>query len=49
VKVTHVPTQLFTTESGQTRELAARKAHDKLAGILAEMRRRAEKAMGKLK
>jgi hypothetical protein len=49
VKVTHLPTQLFTTESGQTREVAARKAHDKLAGILAEMRRRAEKAMGKLK
>jgi hypothetical protein len=49
VKETHVPTQQFTTESGQTRELAARKAHDKLAGILAEMRRRAEKAMGKLK
>jgi hypothetical protein len=49
VKVTHLPTQLFTTESGQTRELAARKAHDKLAGILAEFRRRAEKAMGKLK
>jgi hypothetical protein len=47
VKVTHLPTQLFTTESGQTRDLAARKAHDKLAGILAEMRRRAEKAMGK--
>jgi hypothetical protein len=49
VKVTHLPTQLFTTESGQTRELAARKAHDKLAGILAELRRRAEQAMGKLK
>jgi len=47
VKVTHLPTQLFTTESGQTRELAERKAHDKLAGILAEMRRRAEQAMGK--
>jgi hypothetical protein len=49
VKVTHRPTQLFATESGQTRETAARKAHDKLAGIVAEMRRRAEKAMGKLK
>jgi len=47
VKVTHVPTQLFATESGQTREVAARRAHDKLAGILAEFRRRAEKAMGK--
>jgi hypothetical protein len=40
VKVTHIPTQLFAAESDQTRELAARKAHDKLAGILAEMRRR---------
>jgi hypothetical protein len=48
VKVTHLPTQLFATESGQTRQLAARKAHDKLAGILAEFRRRAEKAMGRL-
>lgn len=47
VKVTHVPTQLFATESAQTRQAAARKAHDKLAGILAEFRRRAEKAMGK--
>ncbi|MDQ3222662.1 MAG: hypothetical protein M3Q75_04195, partial [Gemmatimonadota bacterium] len=35
VKVTHLPTQLSTTESGQTRELAERKAQDKLAGILA--------------
>jgi hypothetical protein len=47
VKVTHLPTQQFATESGQTREVAARKAHDKLAGILANLRRRAEKAMGK--
>jgi hypothetical protein len=49
VKVTHIPTQLFATESGQTRESVARKAHDKLAGIVAGLRRRAEKAMGKLK
>jgi hypothetical protein len=49
VKVTHVPTQLFATESDQTRQLAARKAHDKLAGIVAGLRRRAEQAMGKLK
>ena len=42
VKVTHVPTQQFITESGQTRELAERKAQDKLAGILAGMRRRSE-------
>ena len=47
VKVTHLPTQLFATESDRNRELAARKAHDKLAGIVAGLRRRAEKAMGK--
>ena len=34
VKVTHLPTQLFATESGRTRELAERKAHDRLAGML---------------
>ena len=39
VQVTHIPTQLFTIESGQTRELAERKAQDKLAGILARTRR----------
>jgi hypothetical protein len=49
VKVTHLPTQLFTTESGQTRELAERKAQDKLAGILAGMRRRAETGITELK
>jgi hypothetical protein len=42
VKVTHLPTQLFTTESGRTRELAERKAQDKLAGILAERGRSRE-------
>ena len=42
VKVTHVPTQLFTTELGKTREIAERKAQDKLAGILAEKRRSGE-------
>ncbi|MFL5403240.1 MAG: hypothetical protein ACJ8BF_10535 [Gemmatimonadales bacterium] len=35
VKVTHLPTGRFAIESAPTRELAARKAHDKLAGILA--------------
>jgi hypothetical protein len=35
VKVTHLPTQLSATESGQIRELVERKAHDKLAGMLA--------------
>lgn len=49
VKVTHLPTQLFTTESGQTRELAARKAHDKLAGILARASRLARTDMTELK
>jgi hypothetical protein len=48
-KVTHVPTQLSAAESAPTRELAVRRAHDKLAGILAGLRRRAEKAMGRLK
>lgn len=47
VKVTHLPTQLFASESDQSRESAARKAHDKLAGIVAGLRRRAEKAMGR--
>jgi hypothetical protein len=42
VKVTHLPTQLFTTESGRTRELAERKAQDKLAGILADRGRSRE-------
>jgi hypothetical protein len=42
VKVTHVPTQLFTRELGKTREIAERKAQDKLAGILAEKRRSGE-------
>jgi hypothetical protein len=35
VTVTHLPTQLFARESGQTRKLAERKAQDKLAAILA--------------
>jgi hypothetical protein len=43
VKVTHLPTQLFASESGETRELAARKAHDRLAAIVAERLRRREK------
>lgn len=44
VKVTHLPTQLSTTESGQTREIAERKAHDKLAAMLARMSRLIKKA-----
>ena len=34
VKVTHIMSRLSATESGRTRELAERKAHDKLAGML---------------
>jgi hypothetical protein len=42
VKVTHLPTRLSTRESGPTREIAERKAQDKLAAIVAEMLRRPE-------
>jgi hypothetical protein len=34
VKVTHIPSGLFATESGPSRAAAERKAHDKLAGML---------------
>jgi hypothetical protein len=44
VKVTHLPTQLVATESGQTRRIAARKAQDKLAAIVAETLRRSQEA-----
>jgi hypothetical protein len=36
VKVTHLPTQLSATESGPTRQVAERKAQDKLAAIVRE-------------
>jgi hypothetical protein len=39
VTVTHLPTQLYATESGQTRELAERRAQDKLAAIFARTSR----------
>jgi hypothetical protein len=39
VTVTHLPTQLAATGSGQTRRAAERKAQDKLAAIVAERRR----------
>jgi hypothetical protein len=39
VKVTHLPTQLFTTETGPTRAATERKAQDRLAAILAGMPR----------
>jgi hypothetical protein len=42
VKVTHLPTRLSATETGQRCELVERKAHDKLAAIVAEMLRRPE-------
>ena len=44
VRVTHLPTKVSATESGTTVEAAARKAHDKLAGILAEMSRSKKEA-----
>jgi hypothetical protein len=43
VKVTHLPTQRFITESGQTREIAERKAQDRLAAMLTGMIRRPER------
>jgi len=39
VKITHVPTQLFVTESGQNRDSTVRKAHDRLAALFAETSR----------
>jgi hypothetical protein len=36
----HLPTGLFAAESGATRQLAVRKAQDKLAAIVAEVPRR---------
>jgi hypothetical protein len=39
VTVTHLPTKQSVTESAPTREAAMRKAQDKLAGVLAELRR----------
>jgi hypothetical protein len=43
VTVTHLPTKQSVTESAPTREAAVRKAQDKLAGVLAEVRRASEK------
>jgi hypothetical protein len=42
VRVTHLPTRLSASDSGQTREIAARKAHDRLAAMLAERSRTPE-------
>jgi hypothetical protein len=44
VTVTHIPSQRFITESGPTREIAERKAQDKLAALLARTSRLARKA-----
>jgi hypothetical protein len=43
VTVTHVPTHQSVTESGETRQIASRKAHDKLAALLAQAARLAQK------
>jgi hypothetical protein len=43
VTVTHLPTQQSATESAPTRGLAVRKAHDKLAALLARTARLAKK------
>jgi hypothetical protein len=44
VTVTHAPTKLFVTESGKNRNAVRRKAHDRLAAIVAEMLRRRQKS-----
>jgi hypothetical protein len=46
VTVTHLPTQQSATESAPTRQLAVRKAHDKLAALLARTNRLAKKDAG---
>jgi hypothetical protein len=43
VTVTHLPTRQSVTESGATRQMASRKAHDKLAALLARTARLAKK------
>ncbi|HEX2249993.1 MAG TPA: hypothetical protein VHH32_06560 [Gemmatimonadales bacterium] len=43
VTVTHVVSRMSMTESGPTREVATRKAHDKLAALLARTNRLAKK------
>jgi len=47
--VTHLPTQHSTTESAPTRRLAVRKAHDKLAALLARSSRLVRKETGRAK
>jgi hypothetical protein len=44
VTVTHLPTQLFVTESAPTREPAHRRAQDKLAALVAEALRTSKKS-----
>jgi hypothetical protein len=43
VTVIHLPTRLSSTETGETRQVAERKAHDKLAAILASRARQASR------
>ena len=43
VTVTHLPTRQSVTKSGATRQIASRKAHDKLAALLARTARLAKK------
>ncbi len=45
VKVTHLPTELSIIESGQSRKVAERRAHDKLAAIVTERARRLQKGV----
>jgi hypothetical protein len=40
VKVTHIPSGMSAAETGRTREIAERKAQDKLAGMIAGTRRK---------
>jgi hypothetical protein len=47
--VTHIPTQQSATESAPTRALAVRKAHDRLAGLLARASRLAKKVVAEPK
>jgi hypothetical protein len=49
VTVTHLPSQQSMTESAPTRQLAVRKAHDKLAALLARTSRLAKKDVAALK
>ncbi len=47
VTVTHLPTHQSVTESGDSRQVASRKAHDKLAALLAQRARLAKQLPNK--